>query len=413
MIDVEPGSGQTFPSGRAWLMWLLAVLGLLLQVTLQTTYAEVNPGVQAALKLSLEQIAWAAAIYNWTFAIAQLFSGTLLDRFDARRSLTPPLFLVAAGAWLYSGADSFVQLAASQGLLALGASLSFVGAGYVGGRWFGQAHFGLMFGAVQLAAGVASAGAQLLASHLLADFGWREVIFGYVLAATVLALVFLLVFRDAPGPLGREGAKPLLPALIECLRSPRDLWLPAAWGAIAFGLQLALGVVWAPRLMAMQTGSTLDASWAGPATWLGVGLGSVALNLVSDRIRARKPVLVGAYVAMIAAVGLIVLVAGLPAPAYAGLFFVFGLANGVHMLAFTTLGDTLPQRVIGTASAVVNGAFFVLGGVLAALPARMLAWWPHWEGTAKAYWPFLAILALGFVLVLGQRETWRAPPPAR
>lgn len=409
MNDAPTASRSTPPtqSARAWIMWLLAVAGLLLQVTLQTTYSEVNPHVQSALRLSLTEVALAASIYNWTFAVAQMFSGTLLDRFDAHRSLTPPLVLVTLGAWLYATADSFGQLALSQVLLALGASVSFVGAGYVGGRWFGHAHYGLMFGAVQLAAGFASAGAQLLASHLLASYGWREVVWGYVLAAGTLALVFLLVFRDAPRSAPAVQPRPLRAELADCLRHGSGLWLAAAWGAIAFGLQLAMGVIWAPKLMAVQLGSTAATEFAAPATWLGVGLGSVALNLLSNRLRARKPVLVASYLAMIAAVGAIVLLAGLPAPAYVALFFVFGIANGVHMLAFTTAADLLPQQIIGTASAVINGSFFVMGGLLAAAPARLLAWFPDWAGSARPYWPFLALLVLGLVLVtFAQRETF-------
>jgi len=76
------------------------------------------------------------------------------------------------------------------------------------------------------------------------------------------------------------------------------------------------------------------------------------------------------------------------------------------MLAFTIAGDNVPPRLIGTSASVVNGAMFIVGGVLMNLPGRFL------EGTAgdlpafqDAMLSMPALLVVSFVVSLIARES--------
>ncbi len=121
---------------RAWIVWVIAVLFVVWLFNVQTGYAIVNDSVSKALNLSIDQVGLIAATYTWTFAIAQMFSGALLDKLGSRKILIPAITLVIIGVFLFAFAQSFEMLLLSQVVLAIGSSAGFVGAGYVGGVWY-------------------------------------------------------------------------------------------------------------------------------------------------------------------------------------------------------------------------------------------------------------------------------------
>ena len=139
----------------------------------QTGYAILNERVAAALNLSVNDIGFIAAVYTWVFAIAQLFSGALLDKLGSRKILVPAIAMVALGVFVYANATSFTGILVSQIIIAIGSCAGFVGAGYVGGVWFGMAKFGFMFGLVQMLAALSSAFGQNLINVGLESIDWR------------------------------------------------------------------------------------------------------------------------------------------------------------------------------------------------------------------------------------------------
>lgn len=396
---------------RAWTTWALAVAFLVFQFNMQTVYAIINPSVQRDLDLSLASIAFAASAYNWTYAIAQFSSGSLLDRFGPRWSLTPRVGLAVLAIYLYATASGSASLWISQVVLALSASVSFVAAGYVGEEWFGKRHYGLMFGFVQSLTGFSSAVGQSVMLRASESIGWRNLLFVMAGIAAGLFVLFLLLFRDpkvrqdgarSPGSLKRD--------LAQIFANHPIVWLVGAWGGLAFGMQLALGVVWAPKILTMKVGDASYASYASIAIWAGLGLGAMLWNPVSDTLHRRKPVFVAGYLVMIAVLSAILLLDLSPAMIVA-LFFVFGAANGVHMLGFTVLGDVIPAELIGTASAMSNGVFFIIGGVLASLPTTVAEHAPSWA-SADPFLSLLAALVVGLLCALINPETAPARIPA-
>jgi MFS family permease len=91
-------------------------------------------------------------------------------------------------------------------------------------------------------------------------------------------------------------------------------------------------------------------------------------TLWSDRIRRRKlPILVGTVLQLACLLALLYL-PSIGTGLGMTLCFLFGFANAVHMLAFSTAADVVAPSQIGTSAAIVNGIMFILGGVLIARP---------------------------------------------
>lgn len=358
---------------RAWGVWLIAVTFVVFYFSFQTGYAIVNASVKQDLGLSIAQVGMAAAAYTWVFAACQLLSGPLLDRVGARTVLLPAIVLVTIGIFVFARATNVQMLLLSQALIAMGASTGFVGAGYVGGTWFGWAKFSFMFGLVQFAASLFSAFNQNLLAWALSALPWRA-LFTYVsgFGVALLAAAFLWLRDAAPmAPSERVGVAAFLGGVVRALArvgSVAHVWVASAFGALSFGTMLALGVIWGPKLLVVRGLDPGTANLASSLLWLGLAAGCFIAPWVSDRLRRRKlPIMVG-LVIQVVALSLLLYGPPLGAALDMTLCLAFGFGNAAHMLAFSTAADVVEPTHIGTSAAIVNGAMFVVGGILISRP---------------------------------------------
>ncbi|MGY0145196.1 MFS transporter [Edwardsiella tarda] len=365
---------QLIKKNQSWISWWLVVIFLLYQFNVQTTYAIINEKIQTSLSISLAQVAIAASVYNWIYAICQTFSGSLLDRFGSRKTLLTPIALVVFGVYLYSKANCFYELIISQIVLAIGASVSFVGAGYVGQEWFGKEKYGLFFGYVQALAGVSSALGQLTIGTLIENINWREVILCFSYFGMVFIVIFFIFFKEPESALKRyEGEKgKVFTSFISVVVKYKIIFVIAIWGGVAFGSQLSLGVVWIHKIMEMKGFSDKASSYSSCAAWLGLGIGALIWDRIGYHRKNKRVLITMGFLLMIGMLALILAPLTLPYWMYIAAVLLFGFGNGIHMLAFSCAADCIPPDVLGTASAIINAMFFIIGGLLITIPGLLM-----------------------------------------
>ena len=419
-MNTNAPAPDTAPAGpRAWLVWSIAVAFVIFYFSFQTGYSIVNASVQRDVDLDIAQVGLIAATYTWAFAICQFLSGPLLDRLGARKVLLPAIVLVTIGVFVFASARSFGTLMLSQLIIAVGACTGFVGAGYVGGSWFGWAKYSFMFGLVQFAASLFSAFNQNLLGLALDHMHWRP-LFGYVGAFGVVLLIAAVLWLRDPAPVVAPTREPFLSnvakSMLAVARIPHT-WVAAVAGAFCFGVMLALGVVWAPKLLLVRGHGVDSANLAASLLWLGLAAGCFIAPWLSDRLRRRKlPMIVGIGI-QIFALALLLYAPPMLAPFDFFLCFAFGFGNSAHMLAFSTAADVVEPRYIGTSAAIVNGLMFIVGGLMISRPglrgglALETGIAPGTQDMAQfAGRPLLAGLVIALVIALLMRETY---PSAR
>jgi MFS family permease len=359
---------------QPWFNWALSVCFVVLVFGFQTGYAVTNGDMARSLGLNMADIGLVGFAYTWCFAVSQLISGALLDRVGARRLLPLACGLLALGATLVASANSLTALLIAQLPLGLGASFAFIGAGFVGGVWFAPERYGAMFAWVQFVASIAAFLSQITLTQSLVSWPWSTVI--YSLAAGAVSLtVLMLLMRDPPGWNSNHGwplkpqlfVRQMVRDLIGVARVPgmaSNLFI----GAASFGSMLALGVVWAPRLVEAHGIAQQPARIAAACCWLGMAFGApLFARCAGDN--PKKPLLIGVLIQL--AVLLLLLRAGLTSVVpLALLLFIFGLAAGASMLCFSIACTLVGPDKAGIASALVNGSQFVMGGLMMMMPAR-------------------------------------------
>ena len=359
--------------GMAWWVWALTVTFVVYLFSFQTGYSIVNPSVQKDVGLSIAQVSTIAAVYTWAFAICQFFGGALLDRLGSRKVLPISIALVTVGIFIFANAKTYEVLLLSQVIVAIGSCTGFVGAGYVGGQWFGMAKFSFMFGLVQVVAALTSAFSVNLIGVGLDVMTWRELFNATAIFGIVLFIIGAIYIRN-PAPVVSEstgGIGNFFGGVLKNMANVAKIghvWIASLGGAFSFGMLLALGVVWMPKLLLVHGISESSAGFGASLLWLGLAAGSAVIPHWSDKIQRRKmPIIVGTAVQLAALLGLI-FIPGVGAGMALTLCFIIGFANASHMLAFSTAADVVQPQQIGTSAAVVNGIMFILGGILISRP---------------------------------------------
>jgi MFS family permease len=366
-------TGAVLGGGMAWWVWTLAVVFVVYLFSFQTGFSIVNPSVQKDVGLSIAQVSTIAAVYTWAFALFQFFGGALLDRLGSRKVLPISIALVTLGIFVFANAQSYGMLLLSQIIVAVGSCTGFVGAGYIGGQWFGMARFSFMFGLVQVVAALTSAFSVNLIGLGLESMTWRALFNATAVFGILLFVVGLIYIRN-PAPVVSDAKGGIGSFFASVLGSLADVakighvWIASLGGALSFGMLLALGVVWMPKLLMVHGMSEGSAGLGASLLWLGLAAGSAVVPHWSDVIERRKlPIIAGAVVQLLALLGL-VYIQGISSGLALTLCFVLGFANAAHMLAFSTAADVVKPQQIGTSAAIVNGIMFILGGVLISRP---------------------------------------------
>jgi MFS family permease len=365
--------------GRAWWVWSLSVAFVIYVFTFQTGYSVVSAGVQVDVGLAVSQVATIAAVYTWAFALCQFFGGALLDRLGSRKVLPISVALVTAGVFVFANAGSYGMLLLSQVIVAIGSCTAFVGAGYIGGQWFGMAKYGVMFGLVAVGSSLASAFSLNIFEAMLGSTTWRT-LFNVYGAIGLVLLALSAVYLRNPTPVEggmSKGIGQFFGSVIGDIAQVAKIlhvWIASLIGAAQFGVMLALGVVWGPRLLMTHGLSQSAASFAASMLWLGSAAGNAVFPTWSDRIRSRKRlIIVGSAITLVSLLALVYfpdLGRGLAIV----LCFTLGFGSACNMLTFSTVADVVEHHHIGTSAAIVNGITFIMGGILISRPGVRIGW---------------------------------------
>jgi ACS family glucarate transporter-like MFS transporter len=167
--------------------------------------------IRADLHLSNDQIALLLSAFFWSYALAQVPSGWLCDRFGTRLMLFLFILLWSVCTGLLGAATAFAVLLAlrlSGGLTQAGA---YPASAALVGEWVPFRRRGLASGIVAYGGRLGGAVAPVLTAYLLLlesalpdpvhrlyGQGWRPVFFVYGAAGVLVAGLFWVVFRNRP-----------------------------------------------------------------------------------------------------------------------------------------------------------------------------------------------------------------------
>ncbi|MTD54099.1 MFS transporter [Amycolatopsis pithecellobii] len=385
-------------SRRSWLVWFVAALVYLLAVFHRTSFGVA--GLEAADRFGVGAAALSAftVLQVGVYAVMQIPTGVLVDRYGPRRILIAALLCLALGQVLTAFATSYGLALLGRGVLGFGDAITFVSVLRLSAAHFPGRQYTVVMSLTSAIGFVGNLAATVPLTLLLDGPGWLPT---FLVAGLVTALYSAVVaarVRDTPAG---HPATPVPVDRRELLRQIRSAWrVPGT--RLGFWVHFSTG--FAPTVLTLLWGVPFLVRGEGiaPATasalltvfvFGAMFVGPVVGGLVAARPGLRMP-LVAAYLGGATAVWSLLL--SLPGPLPVAILlpcFAF-LALGVpaSTIAFALARDYNPLHRVGTATGLVNVGGFSATTVAALLVGVLL----QYTGSFR-----IALLAVVAVLVYG------------
>ena len=400
--------------------WLLA-LGVMISYTDRVNISLAQEGLAHSFGVTQVGFGYLLGAYSWTYAVLQLPSGVLLDRFGLRRVGGMGAFLWGVASLFSAFCVGTASMFGSRLLLGVGEAPLFPMNAKAIGIWFPEQKRGLPTAMFDAAAKFSPAISIPLVGFLMARFGWRSGFGATGLLSLLYCAVFLLVYTGPPAPssaqlpaareqTGKRARNPTEFSLAALLRQRKVLGV--AIGSAAYNYTFYLLLTWLPSYVAQElrlgkSRSVLGASipwlFAGTVDLLvGGWLVDSLIRRGADAKRVRRSVLLGGMT-----LGLCIAAPAFTArPVLALLFLSIGLA-GVSASApvlWSLPGILVPPSSTGRLGSIVN-----FGGQLSALSAPIatgyLSGRTHSFGSAFAVAGVLLFIGIGsYAFLLGPIE---------
>lgn len=378
------------PLGLSFLMWGLAAAFYLYGFFQRVTPAALAHELSKELAQTATALGWLSATYFYCYAIMQLPSGLLADKFGPRKLFIAASAAAAAGTLLFAFAESFTTAAVGRGIIGGAAAVGWIGMLKLAAHWFSPQKFASISG-LSLAVGTLGAVLAGFPLRLLSDeFGWRIVVAGSAGFALVLMLGMIFIMRDDPSDRGYRSWSPA-PETKDALAKMtireslagmpiRDLvFLCIGQTAVTGSMVMMAGLWGVPFLTTVFDISARTATGFTSIMMVGFAIGSLIFGPWSDRSGQRKkPLLVGTSLSLI---GFTLLATGATFWSLWLTVFVLwliGISAGSMVISFAYGKDLVGGQKTATITSIVNLSV-TLGAIgLQPLFGAILDW--RWNG---------------------------------
>jgi nitrate/nitrite transporter NarK len=332
--------------------------------------AVLSEAFTTAFALSAAQLGTLHAAFFAVYALLQLPTGIVVDRYGSRLTASVGMATVAAGSLVMATAGGFAMAIIARLLIGAGASVIFIAILRYAASWFPPHRFATVAG---MTAGVSGIGAITAATPLAVLVGalgvTRSFELGAVAAAVVAVAIWALVRRREPAELRQQGDRVGTPSQLRALLGDPDQWLLSLVFFAGNGATITVMGLWGvPYLVAVYGLSVTDASVYTLVGSVGIFVGGPTLGWLSDRLAMRLRPMIGGLALTAAALAIIPLVGRPPLWVVAVIYATVGASIGVSLLSMTAIKERYPPAAAGIATAAVNTWGFV-GATL--LPVAM------------------------------------------
>src|SRR5271157_3085787 len=197
-LPFRPGALQELPTSARQRVVTFALSMMAIAYLDRVCISTAAPSIQRDLGLSDVQMGYVFSAFTFAYALFEVPSGWLADRFGARRMLTRIVIWWSGMTAATALATGFASLLALRLLFGMGEAGALPSMSRAFARWLPPREHGRSFGLTIMAGALGGALAQPLAVLLIERFSWRSTfpIFGVV--GLVWAGAWFAWFRDDP-----------------------------------------------------------------------------------------------------------------------------------------------------------------------------------------------------------------------
>ncbi|KTD63744.1 major facilitator family transporter (Permease) [Legionella santicrucis] len=321
-----------------------------------------------------------AATFYYSYMVTQLFVGILLDKYSTRRFTSAAIFCCAIGVLLFSTAETLSVAIIARALMGVGVAFATVSYMKLAADWFSPQQYAFVSGLLATAAMAGAVFGQAPLAWLIDHFGWRHCLFSVGISGVILSCFFFMVVRDRPSSLKITTPKTPISFkdVVQVLKSKQN-WLLTLYSGLAFSPVAVFGGLWGnPFLEEAYHLSKTQSSSLLSLVFVGLGLGSPILGMLSDRLGNRRYVMLFSTLASTAALILVLYSQTLSTATLSVLLFIFGFGLGAFMLVFAMGKEINSVALTATVIAMINTSDALFDALTEPLIGKLLDM--GWDG---------------------------------
>lgn len=308
-------------------------------------------------KLNGAELGSLVAAFYYAYMIAQLFVGVMIDKYSSRWLTALAIACCALGVVLFAGAQTVMAAGLSRGLMGVGVAFSTVAYMKLAAVWFPPRHYAFIGGLLATAAMAGAVFGEAPLAWMIEQTGWRKCLYGVGWAGFALAILFFLVVRDAPKNITIAKTKKVTFHDVWSVLKNRQNWLLTFYSGLAFCPIAVFGGLWGTPFLqqAYMLSKTQSASMVS-MVFVGLGLGSPLLGLLSDALGRRRIVMFISTLLSCLMLCIVLYSHALSMWLLASLLFLFGFGLGSFMLVFAIGKELNDIRLTATVIAMINAS---------------------------------------------------------
>ena len=371
---------------RVTRIFLPFAIGYFLSYLYRTINAVLGPVLMEDLSLTPSEIGFLTGVFFFAFAISQIPLGLAIDRFGPRRTEGFMLFVGAAGAIIFSVAETIIGLSLGRALIGLGVAGCLVCAFKAFALWFPTERLPFVNGCILSVGGLGAIVASSPFQRSLVEFGW-PVVFVVLSIITLLAAIIILSVVPERKTMNTGTALKRQLRELGAIVNSRTFWLVAPLIMTAQAAWFSHQALWlGPWLgdVAQKTPRAAADSLLIGAT--GMVIGFITFGFIADHLRNK-----GVRTNTVAAIGtgafiivqmLITFPIGIAAEI---LCFGFGFFGSAISLFYADLTQRFPLGLTGRVTTTAALLAFLGGFALNVATGLILEHWPNPMGYQIAF----------------------------
>ncbi len=409
---------NSFSPYYRWCVFALCAIMYILSQFWRVSNAVIAGDLIHDLNLSSENLGLLGGAFFYSFGLAQLPMGPLLDRIGPRVVISLLACIGAASAIVFALSNNVSLAILARAGIGIGMAAMLMGSYKIFSTWFLPHEFATLSGILVSIGYLGAIGATTPLVWLSDTFGWRGAFLCMAAITLLMAATIYLVVRDRPPQ--KAGTLPHTPPsatdIFSGLRTVFGsglFWRLAPLAFASYGALITVQGLWGgPYLMHTYGLSKAASSTILLAIPIGVICGSPLWGHWSDRLVRRKlPILLGQG-AMLLVFSSLAVDMQLPRWGLLLQFWLLGVTGASSFILYAQVKETFPLFIVGTALTALN--FFVVMGA-AVFQHMMGIIMDNWQPSITGILPFAAyqwgfgisaiLLALALIIYMSSRDT--------
>ncbi|MBI5274308.1 MAG: MFS transporter [Chlamydiales bacterium] len=368
---------------HAWTIWLLSAGFMFYKYAIEISPSIMTSTLMDAFHINGTDLGNLAASYFYAYLILQIPAGLLIDRFGPRKVTTLSIAVCALGAFIFARSDTLIVACLGRFIAGAGAAFAAINCLKLTSTWFPPRQFALMAGLMMTLAMLGAVGGQAPLSALIELSSWRSVMEVIALVGFGLALLFLMVVRDA-SPEKRLEKKfssekaSILKSLKKILTNSQS-WLLSLYSGCAFAPVMVFGGLWGVSYIKDAYALTHNlAAQAVSLIFIGFAVGAPIFGWFSDWIGKRKLVMFWGTVSSLITISIVIYAPVFFQPLLTMMLFLFGFSISSFLLCFTMIQERHAPVIAATAIGFMNAFDALFGAISDPLAGKILD--TYWTG---------------------------------